>query len=133
MPNAVVAIDHSTWNADDVTNGYWGAMAGVNYDMVWTTGVASANGFFSTGTTATSYNGKTATYQYLHTLTGRTIFVDTSFGASAMGDTWSNSSAATINARIANGVVAANITTAPSGYSSSVMSLAPSLEMTCSK
>ena len=41
MPNAVVAIDHSTWNADDVTNSYWGAMKGVNYDMVWTTGVAT--------------------------------------------------------------------------------------------
>jgi len=133
MPNAVVAIDHSTWNSDDVTNLYWGAMAGVNYDMVWTTGVASANGFFSTGTTATSYNGKTATYQYVHTLTGRTIFVDTSFGASAMGDTWSNSPAATINARIANGVIAANVTTVPSGYSSAVMSLAPSLATVCSK
>ena len=133
MPNAVVAIDHSTWNADDVTNSYWGAMKSVNYDMVWTTGVATANGFFSTGTTATSYNGKTATYQYVHTLTGKTIFVDTSFGASAMGDSWSNTTAATLNARIANGVIAANVTTVPSNYSSAVGSLEPSLTMVCAK
>ncbi len=133
MPNAVVAIDHSTWNADDVTNSYWGAMKGVNYDMVWTTGVATANGFFSTGTTASSYNGKTATYQYVHTLTGKTILVDTSFGASAMGDSWSNTTAATLNARIANGVIAANVTTVPSNYSSAVSSLAPTLSMVCSK
>jgi hypothetical protein len=133
MPNAVVAIDHSTWNADDVTNSYWGAMKSVNYDMVWTTGVATANGFFSTGTTATSYNGKTATYQYLHTLTGKTILVDTSFGASAMGDTWSNTTAATIDARISDGVIAANVTTVPSNYSSAVGSLEPSLSMVCSK
>ncbi len=133
MPNAVVAIDHSTWNADDVTNSYWGAMKSVNYDMVWTTGVATANGFFSTGTTASSYNGKTATYQYVHTLTGKTILVDTSFGASAMGDSWSNTTAATITARIADGVIAANVTTVPSNYSSAVGSLAPSLSMVCGK
>ena len=133
MPNAVVAIDHSTWNADDVTNSYWGAMKGVNYDMVWTTGVATANGFFSTGTTASSYNGKTATYQYVHALTGKTILVDTSFGASAMGDSWSNTTAATINARITDGVIAANVTTVPSNYSSAVSSLEPSLTMVCAK
>ncbi|HTB60024.1 MAG TPA: hypothetical protein VLC06_19260 [Polyangia bacterium] len=131
MPNAVVAIDHSTWNADAVTNSYWGAMKSVNYDLVWTTGVATANGFFTTGTTATSYNGTTATYQYVHTLTGKTIFVDTSFGASSMGDTWSNTTAATINARIANGVIAANVTTVPSNYSSAVSSLEPSLSKVC--
>jgi len=30
MPNAVVAINHSTWNANDVTRNFWGAMSGVN-------------------------------------------------------------------------------------------------------
>ena len=72
------------------------------------------------------------TYAYLHQLTGRTIFVDTSFSASAMGDTWSNSPAATINARIADGVIAANVTAVPSNYSSAISTLAPSLTKVCS-
>ena len=134
MPNAVVAINHSTWNADNVTQSFWGAMSGVNYDMAWTSGAANiSGGFFTSGTTASSYNGKTATYAYLHSLTGKTIFVDTSFGASSMGDTWSNSPASTINARISDGVIAADVTTPPSNYSSAVGSLAPSLSMVCAK
>ncbi|HEY4394052.1 MAG TPA: hypothetical protein VGP64_08320 [Polyangia bacterium] len=134
MPNAVVAINHSTWNADNVTQSFWGAMAGVNYDMAWTSGAGNiAGGFFTSGTTASSYNGKTATYAYLHSLTGKTIFVDTSFGASAMDDTWSDSPASTINARIADGVIAADVTTPPSNYSSAVNSLKSSLSMVCSK
>jgi hypothetical protein len=134
MPNAVVAINHSTWNADNVTQSFWGAMSGANYDLAWTSGAANiSGGFFTSGTTATSYNGKTATYAYLHSLTGKKIFVDTSFGASAMGDTWSNSPASTINARIADGVIAADVTTPPSNYSSAVGSLGPSLSMVCAK
>lgn len=134
MPNAVVAINHSTWNADDVTQSFWGAMSGVSYDLAWTSGAANvAGGFFTSGTTASSYNGKTATYAYLHSLTGKKIFVDTSFGASAMGDTWSNSPASTIDARIADGVIAADVTTPPSNYSSAVNSLAPSLSTVCAK
>jgi hypothetical protein len=50
-----------------------------------------------------------------------------------MGDTWSNSPASTINARIADGVIAADVTTPPSNYSSAVGSLGPSLSMVCSK
>jgi hypothetical protein len=134
MPNAVVAINHSTWNADNVTQSFWGAMSSVNYDLAWTSGAANvAGGFFTSGTTASSYNGKTATYAYLHSLTGKKIFVDTSFGASAMGDTWSNSPASTINSRIGDGVIAADVTTPPSNYSSAVNSLAPSLSMVCAK
>jgi hypothetical protein len=134
MPNAVVAINHSTWNADNVTQSFWGAMSGVNYDMAWTSGAGNiAGGFFTSGTTASSYNGKTATYAYLHSLTGKTIFVDTSFGASAMDDTWSDSPAATINARITDGVIAVDVTTVPSNYSSAVNSLEPSLSMVCAK
>ncbi|HEX3901599.1 MAG TPA: hypothetical protein VH853_02045 [Polyangia bacterium] len=133
MPNAIVAINHSTWNDDATTNSFWGAMANVNYDMAWTSGVANASGYFSAGTIANPYNINTASYAYLHSLTGRTIFVDTSFGASSMDDTWSDSPAATINARIADGVIAANVTTSPvpSIYPSAVMSLEPSLGSTC--
>jgi hypothetical protein len=136
MPNAVVAINHSTWNTDQVTASFWGAMAsqGVSYDLAWTSGASNiAGGFFTSGTTASSYNGKTATYAYLHSLTGKKIFVDTSFGASAMDDTWSDSSASTINARIADGVIAADVTTPSSSYASAVNSLAPSLSMVCTK
>jgi hypothetical protein len=131
MPNAVVAINHTTWSANADTNSFWAAMANVNYDLVWTSGVANDNGYLSSGTTSTTYNAATATYAYVHNLTKRTIFVDTSFGASAMGDTWSNSPAATINARIADGVIAANVVTVPSGYSSTISSLEPSLSATC--
>ena len=132
MPNAVVAIDHSTWNANDVTDGFWGAMNSVYYDMVWTTGMGTSTGFFDTVTTAASYNGATATYAYLHRLTGRTIFVDTSFASSAMADSWSNAPATVLNARIADGVIAANITgTVPANYATAIAALQPSLTTTC--
>ncbi len=121
MPNAVVAIDHSSWNSDDTTNQFWGAMASVNYDMVWTTGVGNNQGFIEASATSSTYNHATATYSYLHTLTQRPILVDTSAGASAAGDSWSTASAADLNARISEGVIAANITgTAPTGLESNV-------------
>jgi hypothetical protein len=124
MPNAVVAIDHSSWNSDQVTNSYWGAMANVNYDMVWTTGVANNNGLIAGDATSSTYNAKTATYAYLHKLTGRTILVDTSAGASAAGDSWSTAGLANVNARIADGVIAANITgTAPGNLQSNISGL----------
>jgi hypothetical protein len=125
MPNAVVAIDQSSWNADDVTNKFWNAMAVANYDMVWTTGVGNNKGFLESGTTSTSYNHTTASYAYLHNLTKRTILVDTSAGISAAGDSWSTASVADLNARIADGVIAANITgSAPSGLSGNISSRA---------
>jgi hypothetical protein len=125
MPNAVVAIDHSNWNTDAVTKSYWGAMKSVNYDMVWTTGVGNNNGFLVSGTTSSTFNAATATYSYLHSLTGRTILVDTSAGASAAGDSWSTASLADVNARITEGVIAANITgTAPSGLQNNISKLA---------
>jgi hypothetical protein len=130
MPNAVVAINHSTWNANDATNSYWAALNNVNYDMVWTSGAGDANGFFATGTTATAYNGATATYAYVHKITGRTIFVDTSFGLSAAGDSWSDAGAANLNARIAAGVVAVNVTAPDGNYASNIASVG-ALSSTC--
>ena len=130
MPNAVVAINHSTWNANDVTNNFWASLNAVNYDMVWTSGAGDANGFFASGTTSTSYNGATATYAYVHKITGRTIFVDTSFGLSATGDSWSNAGAANVNARIADGVVAVNVTSPDSSYRTNIAALGP-LSSTC--
>jgi len=56
---------------------------------------------------------------------GRTILVDTSAGASAAGDSWSTASLADVNARITEGVIAANITgTAPSGLQNNISKLA---------
>jgi hypothetical protein len=121
MPNAVVAIDHSTWNTDDVTNQYWKAMAVANYDLVWTTGVANNNGFLESSGSPTYYNHATATYAYLHSLTGRTILSDTSAGASAAGDTWSTASVSALDALISDGVIGANITgTMPANLQSNI-------------
>jgi hypothetical protein len=121
MPNAVVAIDHSTWNSDDVTNQFWKAMAVANYDLVWTTGVASNNGFLESSGSPTYYNHATATYTYLHSLTGRTILSDTSAGASAASDSWSTASVADLDARISEGVIGANITgTMPANLQSNI-------------
>jgi len=133
MPNAVVAINHSTWNPDQVTNDFWGAIrsAGVGYDLVWTTGVPNNDGFLEAGAGPSIYNHATATYAYLHELTGRKILVDTSFGLSAMSDTWSNAPAAVLNARIAEGVLAANVTEPPVDYAAAVTALGPQLDPTC--
>jgi hypothetical protein len=125
MPNAVVAIDQSSWNADDITNKFWNAMAVANYDMVWTTGVGNNKGFLEASATSTTYNHATATYAYLHNLTKRSILVDTSAGLSAAGDSWSTASVMDLNGRIAEGVVAANITgTPPSNLQSNLSSRA---------
>lgn len=132
MPNAVVAINHSFWNPDHITNEFWNAMQVVPYDMVWTTGVANNDGFIGAETNASTYNAKTATYAYVHELTGKTIWVDDSCGVSAMADSWSTSSAATLNARIASGVIAFAHCGAPTGgYQSSIGALAPQLMTTC--
>lgn len=110
MPNAVVAIDHSSWNPDDVSKKFWDAMKPANYDLVWTTGVGNNNGFLNADGNASAYNGATAKYSWLKSYTGKPIIVDTSAGASAAGDTWSLLSVADLNARISDGVIAANIT-----------------------
>ena len=96
MPNAVVAINHITWNSNEETNSFWCEMKRADYDLVWTTGVGNNGNFIEAAGTAGYYNATTATYPYLHTLTGKTIVVDTSYGASAMSDSWSNQTAAAL-------------------------------------
>lgn len=133
MPNAVVAINHSTWNPDQVTHDFWGAMksAGVAYDLVWTTGVANNNGFFDKGTNGGSYNGKTATFRYVSQLTGRKILVDTSYGLSAAADSWSTASVKTLNDRIADGVIAANVVNPAGSFSQTIRTITPQLSRVC--
>lgn len=133
MPKAVVAVNHSSWNPDEVTNEFWRAIAqaGAEYDLVWTTGVADNNGFLEAAADPSIYNHATATYAYVHELTGRKLLVDTSFGLSAMGDSWSTADAATIDARIADGVIAANVATPPAGYQTAVAAFEGALAATC--
>lgn len=133
MPNAVVSLNHSTWLSDDVTNSYWGEMdrASVAYDLVWTTGVANNMGFLEQKAMAGVYNQATATFAYLAKKTGRKIFVDTSFGLSGMADTWASATAETLNARIADGVIAANVTMPPGDYVQRIQGLRAGLQKVC--
>jgi hypothetical protein len=131
MSNAVVAINHSTWNSDQVTDDFWGSLANVNYDLVWTTGVANNQGFFEAGSNASSYNHATATYAYVHRKTARNILVDTSFGISAMNDSWSSAGATALNMRIDEGVIAANVVTAPANYVTTIKALESQLKPSC--
>ncbi len=132
MPNAVVAIDHTTWNSNQQTNDFWNAMknVGVNYDLVWTTGVANNNGYINGDATSSTYNAATATYAYVHQLTGKKILVDDGCGGG--NDTWSPASEATLNARIASGVIAFNhCLTLGANYQSLITALKPQLSSTC--
>lgn len=133
MPNAVVAFDDSAWISDAERPLYWqGIMqAHTNYDMVWTTGVGNSPPFVNAGESATSYDGMTGTYSWLHAYTGKKILVDESAGASQQGDSWSNQTATTLDALIADGVVAVNVSGAPSTYQANVAALAPHLSATC--
>jgi hypothetical protein len=131
MPNAVVSFDDSAWVNDMDRKSYWTAISSANYDMVWTTGVGNNTPFLNAGETSSTYNGGTATYSFLRTFTGKKILVDESAGMSQQNDTWSNQSAATINTLISEGVVAVNVSGAPSNYPSNVAALEPQLGSTC--
>jgi hypothetical protein len=131
MPSAVVAINHSTWLSDEVTNGFWDAMKAADYDMVWTTGVANNNGFFEAKATPDVYNQRTATFAYLSKKTGRKLLIDQGFGLSAINDTWSTATPDTLAKRIADGVIAVNAGTAPPNYVTTVKGLTPKLAAVC--
>jgi hypothetical protein len=133
MPNAIVAFDDSAFISDTERPLYWQGIiqAGTSFDMVWTTGVGNNPPFLNAGEKATDYDGTTGTYTWLHANTGKTILVDESAGASQQADTWSNQSAATINGLIADGVVAVNVSGAPSTYQANVTALEPNLHSTC--
>ena len=77
------------------------------------------------------HDGPDGTYASLHALTKKPIFVDTSFGVTAMADTWSTAPLDTLNARIADGVVAVNVNPMPSSYQTSIATLGPKLKSTC--
>jgi hypothetical protein len=129
MPNASVAINHSSWIRDPQRTQYFNAMPMSVVDAVYTTGLGNVpGGYINTGD---SYNRPDGTYASLHALTKKPIIVDTSFGVTAMADTWSTAPLDTLDARIADGVVAVNVNPMPGGYQSSIATLAPKLTSTC--
>ena len=130
-PNAVVAVNHTPWNGNEETDDFFGALDLSIYDMVWTTGVGDNDGLINQGAGSNEYNSMTARYSYIHQTTGKTLFVDTSFGVSQQADSWSNNPASVLNDRIADGVIAANVTEPPTDYQSRIAGLAPALDSTC--
>src|SRR6185436_1955254 len=109
-PNAAVAINHSTWIRNPQMSSYFNAMPMSIIDLVWTTGMGDVTGgSFNDGDARNRSDG---TYTYLRTLTGKKIVVDTSFGTTRMDDSWTDIPVATLNQRIADGVIAVNVTTA---------------------
>jgi len=129
MPNASVAINHSSWIRDPQRTQFFDAMPMSIVDAVYTTGLGNvAGGYINMGD---SYMRADGTYASLHALTKKPIFVDTSFGVTAMADTWSTAPLSTLNARIADGVVAVNVNPMPSSYQTSIATLGPQLKTTC--
>jgi hypothetical protein len=131
QPDAVVAINHTTWNSDQETDDFWRAMPLAEIDFVWTTGVGDNAGFISRDTNATSYNAKSATYRYVHELTAKPIWVDTSFGLSQQSDSWTGVAASELNRRLDDGVFAVNVTMPPSDYAARVQALRGALDPVC--
>jgi len=121
-PNALVAMDHSAWLADDVTNTFWDAMPTELMDFIWTTG-AGNTGFINPNAKSGDYNDDTARYAFLHSKTGKGILVDTSFGPSQQADSWSNQTAAALAQRASEGVIAVNVTSPPTDYQARLSSL----------
>jgi hypothetical protein len=103
-------------------------MKRADLDLVWTTGVGNNGNFIEAAGTPSYYNAATATYAYVRALTGKNIVVDTSYGASAMSDSWSNQTAAVLNNHIMNGVIGVNIASnPPSNYQTLIGNLGPQL------
>jgi hypothetical protein len=106
-------------------------MKSVNYDMVWTTGVASNSGYITSGANASSYNAATAKYSVLHQLTGKTILVEDGCGAE-LNEDWKTATPSQLNGLIANGVIAfTHCGRLESTYQSSITALEPQLNSTC--
>jgi hypothetical protein len=131
QPHALVAMDHSAWLADAVTNRFWAAMPTASLDFMWTTGVGDNAGFLNPSADVATYNAATARYRHLYEISGLGILVDTSFGASQAADSWSGVAASDLNERIAEGVIAVNVTLPPEDYRDRLEgrdSLAPTCE-----
>jgi len=130
MPNAVIALNHSTWLNGNQVRSFWGAMPLDLVDLLHITSQANvAGGYFNT---TDANNREEGTFRYLSQLTGKPILADTSFGITTMQDSWSSATPATLNARIADGVVGALVYPEPNGYAQRIATLrASQLASTC--
>ena len=127
QPNAIVAVNHSPWNADAVSQGFWGAQPVDVLDLIWVQGPGDSDTLTNSGT----YNATTANYKWLHSTTGLKIMAETSFAGSGTADRWSTTTAANINARIANGVIGVHVNSPASNYTTAFGALNASLSPTC--
>lgn len=126
-PNAIVAMNHAPWTADAVSTAFWAAQPVDVLDLIWVQGAGDAAALPNSG----SYNATTANYAWLHNSTGLKIMAETSYAGSGANDRWSTTTAANINARIANGVIGVLVNSPPSNYQTAFAALNPSLSSTC--
>jgi len=129
MPNAVIALNHSTWLSGDQVRAFWNAMPLDLIDLLHITSAAYIPGGYFNASDAN--NREEGSFRYLSQLTGRPILADTSFGITTMQDSWSSATVATLDARIADGVVGALIYPEPGNYAQRIATLAPQLASTC--
>lgn len=101
-PNAVVAMNHSPWISNEQADAFWSAMPMDVIDLVWVQGAGDTETFVNSGST----NAATANFAWLFQKAGTPIMAETSYAAFNQPDRWSTTSAANINARIAQGVIA---------------------------
>lgn len=122
LPNA--RISHYASPAIEDLEAYFGALDLTYVDLVNVTGQAGLD-YFAAGNNAAN---PSATYRRLHAASGRSILVDTGFGASALAPPdWLSVGADTISQRISDGVMAVQIDDAPSSMQSDIDLLMPGL------
>ena len=129
MPNAVIALNHSPWLSGDDTRAFWSAMPLDLIDMLHITSTANVPGGYLNDFDA--IGRVEGTFAYLSQLTGKPILADTSFGITTMQDSWSTADVATLNQRIADGVIGALIYPTPGNYQQRINALSPQLADTC--
>ena len=129
MPNAVIALNHSTWLAGaDFTN-FWNAMPLDLIDMLHVTSSANVpGGYFNNGDANDRQDG---TFAFLNQRTGKPIIADTSFGITTMQDSWSTASVETLNDRIGDGVAGVLIYPTPGDYQQRINAFDGQLNSTC--
>jgi hypothetical protein len=128
MPNAVIALTHSSWIREPEYSSYWSNMPLDLADFVHATGRADTAPYLND---TDANNRSDGTWSYLGSLTGKPIIADTSFGVTEMSDSWSTSSASTLNGHISSGLAGVLVGAPPGDYQSNVESLRPNLDSTC--